>query len=261
MNHRVSVIIPVMNMARFLPDAVASIPDVHEVVIAVAESDDDTLRVARELARGRAGVVVLDNPKGTPASGRNVGLRHASGNIIAFNDADDVWPRGKLDLQLARLDREPRADVVGGRVTYFDKFDRETLTPAPHARLETGFTFALPPMIFRRSVFDRVGFFDESLTYVEDVDLILRIIETDVPFVILDAATLYYRRHGNSMMNRDKQGQNRDFARVLSLSLERRRKLGLSLAPLSFEHYLETPVQVPKAAASVVASDSPRRKR
>lgn len=243
MRHQVSVIIPVRNMARFLPDALASIPDVHEVLIAVAESDDQTLQVARELARRRAGVVVLDNPKQTPASGRNVGLRHASGDIIAFNDADDVWPRGKLDLQLARLDREPEADVVAGRVTYFDRLDRETLAPASDARLETGFTFAMPPMIFRRSVFDRIGLFDESLTYVEDVDLVLRIIEAGVPFVILNTPTLYYRRHGNSMMNRDKQGQNRDFARVLSSSLERRRRLGLSLAPLSFERYLEAPVQ------------------
>ena len=90
---------------------------------------------------------------------------------------------------------------------------------------------------------DQIGVFDESLTYVEDVDLILRVIEAGVPLVILNVPTLYYRRHGNSMMNRDKQGQNKDFARVLSLSLERRRKLGVSLAPLSFERYLETPVQ------------------
>ena len=74
MSHKVSVIIPVRNMARFLPDAVASIPDVDEILIAVAASDDDTLQVARELARRRAGVVVLDNPKTTPAAGRNAGL-------------------------------------------------------------------------------------------------------------------------------------------------------------------------------------------
>jgi glycosyltransferase involved in cell wall biosynthesis len=243
MSHKVSVIIPVRNMARFLPDAVASIPDVDEILIAVAASDDDTLQVARELARRRAGVVVLDNPKTTPAAGRNAGLCHARGDVIAFNDADDVWPRDKLDKQLARLDREPRVDVVGGRVTYFDKLDPDTLAPTSDARLESGFTFSMPPMIFRRSVFDQIGVFDESLTYVEDVDLILRVIEAGVPLVILNVPTLYYRRHGNSMMNRDKRGQNKDFARVLSLSLERRRKLGLSLAPVSFERYLETPVQ------------------
>ena len=55
--------------------------------------------------------------------------------------------------------------------------------------------------IFRRSVFDRIGLFDESLMYAEDGDLLLRIIEAQVPFVILNTPTLYYRRHGDSMMN------------------------------------------------------------
>jgi glycosyltransferase involved in cell wall biosynthesis len=245
MTHHVSVIIPVYNMASFLPDAVASIPDVHEIIIAVAGSDDETLDVARGLGRRRSGVVILDNPKKTPAAGRNVGLSHASGDVIAFNDADDVWVPGRLGLQLHRLDREPKPDVVGGRVTYFDKLDHETLTPSSDARTESGLTFAMPPMIFRRSVFDQVGLFDESLTYVEDVDLILRVVEAELPLVILNTPTLYYRRHGNSMMNKDPQRQSRDFARVFSLSMARRRKLGLSLAPLSLERYLETPASIP----------------
>jgi glycosyltransferase involved in cell wall biosynthesis len=241
MTHRVSVIIPVYNMAQFLPDAVASIPDVHEIIIAVAESDDKTLEVAQGLSRQRRGVVILNNPKKTPAAGRNVGLSHASGDVIAFNDADDVWVSGRLGLQLDRLDRDPKPDVVGGRVTYFDRLDRDNLTPASNARTESGFIFGMPPMIFRRSVFDQVGLFDETLIYVEDVDLILRVVEAELPLVILNAPMLYYRRHGNSLMNKDPQRQSRDFARVFSLSMARRRKLGLSLAPLSFERYLETP--------------------
>ena len=64
----------------------------------------DTLTVANGLARQRPGVVVLDNPKTTPAAGRNAGLCHARGDVIAFNDADDVWPRDKL-RQAARSPR------------------------------------------------------------------------------------------------------------------------------------------------------------
>jgi GT2 family glycosyltransferase len=168
-----------------------------------------------------------------------VGLLAATGDVIAFNDADDIWPKGKLAMQLARLDREPRADVVAGLVTYFDVFDREALGPAPTSRLETIFFHHVGAAIYRRSVFDRIGVFDESFVYAEDRDLLLRIIENDVPFVILNATTLYYRRHDNSMMTRDHPRKVSDDVRAFAVSLARRRKLGRPLAPVSFERYME----------------------
>ena len=139
---------------------------------------------------------MLADPKKGPATARNIGLREATGDVIAFNDADDVWPRGKLALQLERLDREPPADVVAGLVAYFEELDRDTLAPAMSSRVETTFLHHVVSMVFRRSVFDRIGLFDETLMYGEDGDLFMRILEAEVPFVILNTPTLYYRRHG-----------------------------------------------------------------
>ena len=203
MSYRVSVILPAWNMARFLCDAVASIPDVHEIIIVASESDDDTVRVAHELAAQRPEVRVLAGPKKEPATARNIGLREATGDVIAFNDADDVWPRGRLALQLERLNLEPPADVVAGLVAYFGELDRASLAPAVSSRVETTFIHSVVSMVFRRSVFDRIGLFDELLRYGEDGDLFMRILEAEVPFVILNTPTLYYRRHGDSMMTRD----------------------------------------------------------
>jgi hypothetical protein len=70
---------------------------------------------------------------------------------------------------------------------------------------------------------------------------LLRIIEAQVPFVILNTPTLYYRRHGNSMMARNDPRIKSDLAKAYAMSLVRRRKLGLSLAPVSFNRYLEEP--------------------
>jgi glycosyltransferase involved in cell wall biosynthesis len=239
MKHRVSVVIPVRNMAGYLPDAIVSIPRVHEILIVAAECDDNTLEVTNELAARRPEIRVLANPKKGPAAGRNVGLRVASGDVIAFIDADDVWPPHKLSLQLTRLNREPQADVVGGFVTYFHELDRSTLAPAASSRTETMFIHMLGSMVFRRSVFDRIGLFDETLMYGEDQDLFMRMIETDVPFVILETPTLYHRRHRDSMMARDDPRKKSDIARVVAMSLARRRKSGLSLALRSFDRYFE----------------------
>jgi len=241
MRRSVSVIVPVWNMARFLPDAVASIPNVHEIIIVAAPSEDNTVRVANELAEQRAEIRVVAGSDQGPASARNIGLRQATGDVIAFNDADDIWPRGKLDLQLARLDAEPAVDVVAGLVTYFDALDREALAPAVTSRIETVFFHQLGATVFRRSVFDRIGMFDESFFYAEDRDLFLRILENEVSFVVLKTPTIYYRRHPDSMMTRDDPRKKSDDVRAYALSISRRRCAGLSLAPLAIEHYLEEP--------------------
>ena len=241
MSHRVSVIVPVWNMARFLPDAIASIPEVHEIIIVAAESDDDTFGVAHQLAKRRLGVRVLSTPKKRPASARNIGILNATGDVIAFNDADDLWPQGRLALQLKRLDGEPQPDVVAGLVTWFKELDRDRLAPAEHSSVETKNVQQIGAAIFRRSVFDRIGLFDESLMYAEDWDLLLRIIEAQVPFVVLNTPTLYYRRHGDSMMARNDPRIKSDLAKAFAMSLARRRQLGLSLAPVSVDRYLERP--------------------
>jgi glycosyltransferase involved in cell wall biosynthesis len=239
MEHEVSVILPAWNMARFLPDALGSIPKVHEIIIVAAPSDDDTAEIADKLAARRPEIRVLADPNRGPATARNIGLREATGDVIAFNDADDIWPRGKLALQLERLDREPPVDVVAGLVAYFGELDRDTLTPAMSSRVETIFIHHVASMVFRRSVFARLGLFDETLMYGEDGDLFMRILEAEVPFVILNTPTLYYRRHGNSMMTRDDPRKQSDLIRVVAKSLARRRKSGRSLALHSFDRYLE----------------------
>jgi glycosyltransferase involved in cell wall biosynthesis len=228
-------------MARFLFDAVASIPEVHEIIIVAAKSDDDTVGVAHEIAVRRPDVRVLADPKKGPATARNIGLHEATGDVIAFNDADDIWPRGRLALQLERLDRGPPADVVAGLVTYFEELNRDTLAPTASSRVETIFIHHVASMVFRRSVFDRIGLFDESLMYGEDGDLIMRILEAEVPFVILNTPTLYYRRHGDSMMTRDDPRKKSDLVRVFAKSLARRRKSGLTLDLRSFDSYIEEP--------------------
>ena len=131
--------------------------------------------------------------------------------------------------------------MVAGLVAYFEELDRDTLAPAVSSRVETTFVHHVTSMVFRRSVFDRIGLFDESLLYAEDWDLLLRIIEAQVPFVVLNTPTLYYRNHGNSMMASNDPRIKSDLAKAFAMSLARRRKLGLSLAPVSFDRYLEEP--------------------
>ena len=239
----VSVIIPNLNMARYLPDAVASIlrqgVPVAEILIIDAGSDDDSLAVIADLAGRHPQVRPLQSDKKNPSAVRNRGLAEARGEIIGFLDADDLWPADKLSRQLARLAGEPPVRVVSGFVQYFDRLDRENLVPAADSRLETLFHVHLGAAVFHRSVFEEVGPFNENLLYSEDVDLLLRIREADIPMTILRAHTLYYRRHDGSLMSKSDHAKERDFKSALANSLVRRRRKG-SVAPLApFETLIE----------------------
>jgi glycosyltransferase involved in cell wall biosynthesis len=222
----VSVIIPVFNAASFLPQAVASIErqGYHPLEIVVVDdgSTDNTAEVARSLPSVSR---YFHQENQGPSAARNVGLKHAEGEFIAFLDADDQWPAGKLDLQLGRLRAEPQLDVVLGRIKYvslpgahdidiaFETEDR-TLT---HVHLGSG--------VYRRPVFERVGLFEERLRYSEDVDWFMRAREEDISMVILGDVTLLYQLHAGNM-TREMTAEKSNLAAVMRLSLERRRRRG-----------------------------------
>jgi GT2 family glycosyltransferase len=100
------------------------------------------------------------------------------------------------------------------------------LAPAKDSRIETIFHVHLGACVYRRSVFDRIGAFDETLLYSEDVDLLLRVREAGIGFTILRAVTLYYRKHESSMMAQRNPRKSADFRRAVAMSLVRRRVAG-----------------------------------
>ncbi|MBS0560011.1 MAG: glycosyltransferase family 2 protein [Proteobacteria bacterium] len=239
----ISVVIPCARMAHFLPDAIGSVMrqdvPVAEILVVDAGPSAETQAVCAGLAASGAPLRVIEAAPCHPGVARNLALAEARGEIIAFLDADDLWPAGKLARQCARLDATPGVGMVSGHVAYFDRLDPARLAPAADARVETVLHVHLGACLYRREVLTRLGGFDPGLRYSEDVDLLLRLREAAIPFTILRATTLYYRRHAGQMMQAADPRREGDFRRALTLSLARRRRLGLrgELPPL--ESHLE----------------------
>jgi glycosyltransferase involved in cell wall biosynthesis len=222
----VSVITPVYNAPRHLLDAVTSVErqryEPLEIIVVDDGSTDETPRVIAELgARVRA----FRQDNAGPAAARNRGLTEARGELLAFCDADDTWPDGKLDLQVGRLQRDPELDVVLGRVQYiaegvelpdvqYEDQDAKTLT---HVHLGSG--------VYRRGAFERVGPFDATLRFSEDVDWFLRARELGVNIRIVPETTLRYRLH-DANMTRGRHVSEFELTSVLKRSVERRRAAG-----------------------------------
>ena len=242
----VSVIMPTVNMGRFLSDAITSIArqdrKVAEIIIVDSASIDDTKDIVARLVKDGTPVRMIDSESRAPGIARNEGIAIARGDIIAFLDADDLWPEGKLGRQLDYLNTFADKGMVSGFVRYFDLLDRDRLAPAENARIETLFHVHLGACLYRREVFERIGTFDESLLYSEDVDLLLRVREAGIDFTILRGIMLYYRRHEDSMMMKRNPRKSADFRRAVAMSLARRRLGGKP--PIDhnrFETFLEVP--------------------
>jgi glycosyltransferase involved in cell wall biosynthesis len=225
----VSVVIPVFNGERFLREAVQSVGEAvrvldqkHspvEIIIVDDGSTDGTASVVRSFSET---VRYLYQANQGPAAARNRGIEHAQGSLIAFADADDLWPADKLAVQLPFLTRNPKVDIVLGRIQQVRlpaAVDGSTLTEFA----EPAFSVNLGSAIIRKSVFERVGLFEETMRYSEDVDWFMRAREAGAEIVTIDAVTLLYRQHEQNM-TRGKSTAELNVVKALKRSLDRRRE-------------------------------------
>jgi glycosyltransferase involved in cell wall biosynthesis len=105
----VSVIVPAYNAARYIGDALESllsqtrVPD--EIIIVNDGSTDETRQVVTKYKDSR--IEYVEQQNGGISSARNRGMQRASGDYIAFLDADDRWRKTMLEKQLAVLEHDP----------------------------------------------------------------------------------------------------------------------------------------------------------
>jgi glycosyltransferase involved in cell wall biosynthesis len=227
----VSVIIPVFNGERFLREAVESVLAQKyspvEIIIVDDGSTDDTATVARSFPET---VRYLHQTNHGPAAARNRGIEQAQGDLIAFADADDLWPSHKLELQLPYLIRDSKIDIVLGRI-------QQVLLSETQAKEigDPAFSVNLGSAVIRKSCFERVGLFDETMRYSEDVDWFMRAREGAAAIMTVDAVTLFYRQHEQNM-TRGKSTSELNVLKALKKSLDRRREqTGFASALPSFK--------------------------
>lgn len=220
----VSVIIPAYNCESFIAEAVESVRrqeyEPLEIIVIDDGSTDGTQSCVKSL--GEDIRYAYQANKG-PAAARNRGIGMAGGEVIAFLDADDYWPAKKLQIQVALMNSQPSLDVVLGRIRctgLLNEADRRIRFESPD---NTMISICLGSGVFRKSIFGKVGLFDESLRHYEDHDWFLRAREKRISMIILKDITLYNRRNEYSMSRR-KTRNDPSMIQILKKSLDRRRQ-------------------------------------
>lgn len=220
---RVSVIVIFLNEARFLGEAVESVRAQSfadwELILVDDGSTDGSSAIARGFADGER-VRYLEHPehanRGMSAS-RNVGLAAARGELIAFLDADDVWPMPKLAEQVALFDAAPQTDMIYGRAWMWHSWDPASGTKdyfydlgvRPGTLHGPGELLPLlirnkaqTPMsgnaIMRRTLVERVGGFEDAFRGMFEDQAFFAKTHLVSRCHVDDRFWLFYRQHGAS---------------------------------------------------------------
>ena len=223
---RVSCIVPVYNGERFLPEALESIlrqtrpPD--EIIVVDDGSTDGTARIATALG---APVRWVRQENAGPAAARNLAIRLATGDFLAFLDADDLWLPRKLELQLGRMEARPELDYC---VTHLQNFwmpelaaEEQAFRDQPFARPLPAFSF--PSFLGRRRMVDRVGPCREDLRVASDTEWFIRAREMGLAYEVLPEVLVHRRLHSGNLTRADLASSDTLVAN-LKASLDRRRK-------------------------------------
>ena len=201
MNLTISVIVVVKNGAAYLLSAIGSIwaqtVRPNEIIIVVGQSDDDTLQIANSLP---AVTVVAQQSTGL-ANARNCGIDHATGNLIAFLDHDDLWHPLKLEKQLPIFIDSPTIQYC---TTHFSFLGGPRNTQSSAAGTPG-------TLIARAALFDQIGRFDPRYQIGCDADWFTRARDHQIKSAIVPEILFYKRLHTSNLSNKGSRNRQELF--------------------------------------------------
>jgi glycosyltransferase involved in cell wall biosynthesis len=161
-------------------------------------STDATAQIVMAFAEPEVTYLYQPNQGHGPA--KNTGLAHASGDYIAFLDADDVWLPRKLRSQVERMEPDPDlALTVCLMRNVVEPTVAEGLSGSQLDRMAGEQPAWLPSaLVARRSTFDLVGTFDETFVRGNDTDWFGRVRAHGLKWAVVEEVLLERRIHGGN---------------------------------------------------------------
>ncbi|MFT5296789.1 MAG: glycosyltransferase involved in cell wall biosynthesis [Colwellia sp.] len=228
MTFEISVVIPAYNAGRYIEECINSVlaqkcSDL-EVIVVDDCSTDNTRKIVSQFDANIVKYICLDKNFGGPSKPRNVGVKAAIGQYIVMLDADDVLTGNSIQqrIEILKADQEiacvfsdgKRFDETNGDhsgtflsqhsyfIALFEKYNQSIwvkFTSKDAFRTLAKGDFILPSgLIVRKSVYDKIGLYDESVTNSQDLDMSLRIAKT-YPIAYLDITSFKQRVHASSI--------------------------------------------------------------
>lgn len=228
---KISVLMAVCNGEPFIADALQSVLQQagkgSEIIVIDDGSTDGTSETVASIAKkAPLPIRCAYQTNQGQAKALNHALSLATGEVIAFIDADDLWARDRLRFQRTLLGQ---ADLVLGKVKAFA--DGARVDPLELKRFnERPYHFNLGSSLILRRAFEKVGPFNEAMRLVCDWDWFARARDLSVSMAICDRICLLQRLHQRNITRQRELG-NKNTLLMLRRQLERRRAAAPGATP------------------------------
>jgi glycosyltransferase involved in cell wall biosynthesis len=198
----VTVIIPTYNRCNLLVQAInsvlAQIYKDFELLVIDDGSTDNTRQTVTAIGDPR--IKYIYKPNGGVSSARNLGLKNAAGEFVAFLDHDDYYPQSFLEVLTKELKENPDYGTAYGPITVvteegkqipFYKADSCRSGRVTEDMFKKGFVWT-SSVVFRKSVWDRFWYDENLKSSTEDFDAYLRL-SARCRFLYVPQITAYHR--------------------------------------------------------------------
>jgi glycosyltransferase involved in cell wall biosynthesis len=196
----ISVIIPMYNAALTIINTLDSVKNQRydkkiEIIIINDGSQDNSLNIvtAYKAKHKELNIRIINKANGGVASARNAGIKAATGEFIALLDSDDDWMNNKLKVIMPYFNNSEIECIGSSRNGRKLKCGFKTIKKLtriyPHD-LVFRWNPSTPTVVFRKSIVNGIGLYNENLKYAEDGDYWLRIAYHCGFFVIPDSLVI-----------------------------------------------------------------------
>lgn len=205
---KVSVIMNCYNCSKYLREAIDSVYSQTYKDWEIIFWDDASTDNSAEIATGYDGRLryFRGDKAASLHAARNLALREARGEYIAFLDCDDMWLPEKLEMQVPLFEKDRKIGLVYSNGY---KLDHQGLTRVIYKKIQPSgnifrkllgrYNLCLPTVMISKEALDSLGhWFDESFRISGDSDLFLRIAH-NWEAIYAPAVTAIYREHGGNL--------------------------------------------------------------
>lgn len=208
----ISVIIPSYNGEKYIKETIESIQTQkfpHEIIVVDDISTDKTVEIAKEMG---CKVIVNNEHKGQMA-GKNTGIKASTGNYWLTIDQDDLLVDGALQTLYDEMQKNQNYKIVMAKLKDFCSPDTpqqlKFVKPEPFTNILTGST------LFKKDVFNTIGFFREDTITGDVIDLKERLSKHGLTIHMADFITCKRRIHNSNYGITNQADEYKDYAKIL----------------------------------------------